>query len=788
MSSLPFERFWRRLDPRTSIAARLVLGFFLAFLLPGAVFVLLTQRRLSSLQAASAEQVAAVRVAETEIRMAQDVAFRAEWIDRRARIAEEAAWTLADAAAGALLGPSPEEPTRLALDREGHLWTEIPEEESVAIVSTRAPDPEAARRDAIRLRSLAPLMARLRERRPSVHGVGIWTASGAVRLSPWLDFRRADHAAAADLERFVLHPDPGFPPSRPATGDEAIWVGLLEAPGEAAAGRKLATVFVPVRDAAGRIVAGVSLNVDPRRYVAEAFETSDPVGDFWLALDAPGRAITMTPRAAAALGWSGAGAGTLSEAASPELKRLALETLKAPRSAQAYVVDGQTLRITSARVAATGWVLLEGLSGEAVETIQAEALRAFPPASYSGLKRDLLLLFALLALAVLGAVGLVSRRISAPVGALVHAAEEVGRGRPVELSPEAPDEIGRLAAAIGSMSQRVTRRVETLRRLHAFSRSAYRMTDVKEVLGRSTQAIAAFTGAERVWFHLYDRNTNRLEAAQPSWNVSEEMAAKLKVSVDARSISGLVFRTGEAYCSNDLDRDPYANRDLQKIVGGRNVVVVPLKTEEETLGVAVAINRAGRLRPGGSRRGHLVRRPRLAPSAQCAALRHADRHRRRAAAREPPEGPLSAERQPRAAHASDRHRRLDGPLRGGRDRREDAAPRVAPDPAVGARPPGAHRRPPRSRPSRARGADHGLEARLALRSHRAVGRDRSAHGGIPGRRAHPRAAARADAAGARRRARVSSRSSGTCSPTRSISRRSTGAWSSGSSGNRSVTW
>ena len=38
--------------------------------------------------------------------------------------------------------------------------------------------------------------------------------------------------------------------------------------------------------------------------------------------------------------------------------------------------------------------------------------------------------------------------------------------------------------------------------------------------------------------------------------------------------------------------DPYANRDLQKLVGARNAVFAPLKTEEETLGVAVAINRA----------------------------------------------------------------------------------------------------------------------------------------------------------------------------------------------------
>jgi signal transduction histidine kinase/HAMP domain-containing protein len=591
VSSLPFERFWRRLDPRTSIAARLLLGFFLAFLLPGSLFVFLTQRRLSSLQAASADQVAAVRVAETQMRMGQDVAFRAEWIDRRARVAEEAAWVLADAVAGALLAPGGEESSRLVPDREGHLWTEVAEDDSVAVVSTRAPDPEAARRDAIRLRSIAPLMARLRERRPSVHGVGVFTPAGALRQNPWIDFRAADHAAAAGLERFVLHPDPGFPPSKPATGDVAQWINLLPGPAESADTRRVATVFVPVRNASGRLLAVISLDVDAHRYVAEAFENWDPVGDFWFATDGAGRAITMTPRAAAALGWSSATGATLADAGSPELKRLSIRALKTPRSAEEYVVDGQALRITSARVTATGWVLFEGLSGEAVATIRAEALRAFPPASYSGLKRDLLLLFALLAFAVLGAVGLVSRRISAPVGALVHAAEEVGRGRPVELSPSAPDEIGRLAAAIGSMSQRVTRRVETLRRLHAFSRSAYRMTDVQEVLGRSTQAIAAFTGAERVWFQLYDRNTNRLEAALPGWNVSEEMASKLKVSVDARSIAGLVFRTGETYCSNDLDHDPYSNRDIDKIVGARNGVLVPLKTEEETLGVAVAINR-----------------------------------------------------------------------------------------------------------------------------------------------------------------------------------------------------
>ena len=114
---------------------------------------------------------------------------------------------------------------------------------------------------------------------------------------------------------------------------------------------------------------------------------------------------------------------------------------------------------------------------------------------------------------------------------------------------------GDTASAIDTMGRRVERRVETLRRLHDFSRSAYRMTDPQEVLARATQAVAGFTGAERVWFCLYDSRTNRLEARLPAWNVTEEMAKRLQVSVDARSIEGVVFRTGEAYCANDLPRD-----------------------------------------------------------------------------------------------------------------------------------------------------------------------------------------------------------------------------------------
>ena len=309
-----------------------------------------------------------------------------------------------------------------------------------------------------------------------------------------------------------------FPEAPPASGDESAWT---DAPGEG----RFAELFVPVRAESGRLLGVVGLEVDAGRYVAEALESSEPVGDVCFATDSDGHALFMTPRAAAALGWPGGAGSRLSDAPSPEAKRLAVRARGGPRSNEEYVIDGKPVRIASARVEPTGWLFYEGLSTEAMETVRGEGARAFPPTSLSMLKRDVLLLFMLLIPAVVAVLVMASRRISSPVQELTIAAEEIGRGRAVNLAARRPDdELGRLAAAIDAMGKRVARRVETLRRLHLFSRSAYRMTDAREVIARATQAIAGFTQAERVWFYLHDRNTNRLEAALPAWNLTEEVA------------------------------------------------------------------------------------------------------------------------------------------------------------------------------------------------------------------------------------------------------------------------
>ena len=67
--------------------------------------------------------------------------------------------------------------------------------------------------------------------------------------------------------------------------------------------------------------------------------------------------------------------------------------------------------------------------------------------------------------------------------------------------------------------------------------------------------------------------------------------------MESQSISGMVFRSGELYHSNDLERDPHVHRDLQKALDARNGMFAPLKTEEATIGVVAAVNRPGGFGP-----------------------------------------------------------------------------------------------------------------------------------------------------------------------------------------------
>jgi len=530
---------WRKLDPRSSVASRLLLGFLLAFCIPGSAFVFLLEQRLSELQRGSARQLEGIRVADALGRLSQDVRFRTDWMDRRARMTEEAAANLSDA-------------LELALQQ---------------------PATSAAREAGL-------LLSRVLERRPAVVGITVLAASGArLRVA-----RPGVGPPFADRNSALI-----------GTSDAAAGKALVPSWKELrpSRGGPVATVAAPVVGRAGKFLGELRMDVDARQFVEEGLEGVNLPGDIWLATDAEGQLIATSPGAGSLLGCTELAVRPLSSSRSAPCRELWAELQRGPSAAKAPIRKG-TYRLASARIPSSGWVFAEGYSAPALARVATSARREIEPRSYAELKRDVILLFLYLVVAVFGAVLLIARRISEPVLELVAAAEEIGGGRPVKLTrPRSRDELGRLAVAIERMGRRVARRVETLRRLHHLSRAGYRTTDVKEILARSSEAIGAFTRAETVLFMLHDPNTNRLEGASPGWNVSEELASQVKIPMEARSIAVAVFKSGEAYYSNDLDHDTYAHLDYKNLFGARNALFAPLKTEHETLGVVAAVNRAG---------------------------------------------------------------------------------------------------------------------------------------------------------------------------------------------------
>jgi signal transduction histidine kinase/HAMP domain-containing protein len=594
----PVARLWRSLDPRRSLAARLLWGSFLAFFIPGTVFVVLLVNQLRALEESAAHVFAASREAEAAMRLRQDALFRAEWLERRAQTAQEAAWSLAGAVQHALEEDLSDTAAFgfLAGDDHGHLWTRSPEEDSVAFISSARPNLLQARRDVAKTRKVAHLMKALRERRNTIRNVSIWTVSGVMRHSPWMDLHAGIRQSGGALEDFVFNRTAHFP-QRTVAKEESVWLPA-HAASRMTGDPRLVTLFVPVRSRSGELLGGLSFDIDARRWVDEALSLGNPGGDIWFAVDSVGHALRMPPMAANILSWRRLEAEKLMDTSDSGRRRLARAIQTDASTPERYTLWGDTHMLAHVRVRSTGWVFVEGLSEEALLAIGREARLELQPRSYSAVRRDILLLFVYLLGSILLAVLFVSRRVSAPVSALVHAAESIGRGRSVAVEGRgAPDELGRLAGALDLMGRRVERRVETLRRLHLLFRASYRMVDLKEVLARCSEAIAAFTRAERVVFFLHDPETNRLKAGWPGWNITEELISALEVPLDERSITAMVFQTGELYYSNDLERDPYVHRETQRAFNAINGMYAPLKIEEGTIGVVMAVNRPGGFGP-----------------------------------------------------------------------------------------------------------------------------------------------------------------------------------------------
>ncbi|HVG32143.1 MAG TPA: GAF domain-containing protein [Pyrinomonadaceae bacterium] len=153
-----------------------------------------------------------------------------------------------------------------------------------------------------------------------------------------------------------------------------------------------------------------------------------------------------------------------------------------------------------------------------------------------------------------------------------------------------------LALTNARLYEAARRRSEELEGLYKISRAFSTLTDISEIYGRLTRAIAQLVGGERCLIATYDRRRNTVRAEAPGYNTLPELIEEFRFTLDQDGASSYIYRTGESFYSNDPASDPRLNRSLIARYGVRSVLAVPMRIKRELIGFIYVANRPGGFR------------------------------------------------------------------------------------------------------------------------------------------------------------------------------------------------
>jgi len=168
----------------------------------------------------------------------------------------------------------------------------------------------------------------------------------------------------------------------------------------------------------------------------------------------------------------------------------------------------------------------------------------------------------------------------------------VGRtSEPVAVSGD--DEVGRLARELNEAARHLRQEIERLSGLYHISLMMGTGTEVSKVCELLTGKIARLLGAEMCVILLYDERDRTIFAQLPAYGVSDEQLARLRASLEQKIIATRVFTTGEPYLTNEAVSDPLISQQAVETLGVREMLAVPLRAGERTLGTLEVMNRTG---------------------------------------------------------------------------------------------------------------------------------------------------------------------------------------------------
>lgn len=150
--------------------------------------------------------------------------------------------------------------------------------------------------------------------------------------------------------------------------------------------------------------------------------------------------------------------------------------------------------------------------------------------------------------------------------------------------------LGLTAMLATYISQEEKRRTFELNALRQVSRFVGDIAELQTTLNELVSAIAEILNAEKTLFMLYDSASEMLVAQQPSFGLSQEevYAARLP---RGEGISWEAFSSGKPVLVNDAARDPRTAKQLVAAHSTRSLLTVPLKVNNQTIGVIHVINK-----------------------------------------------------------------------------------------------------------------------------------------------------------------------------------------------------
>ncbi|MGH2694169.1 MAG: ATP-binding protein [Actinomycetota bacterium] len=148
------------------------------------------------------------------------------------------------------------------------------------------------------------------------------------------------------------------------------------------------------------------------------------------------------------------------------------------------------------------------------------------------------------------------------------------------------------AFAIENAQLRVTlqRQRQEIDGLHRLSRLLASSEGTDRVVGESVRIAADLLECDQVVLMLYEDESDSLIAHPRGVGVSSDQLELLKVSLSRPSLSGTVFRTDSPLISNEADSDAWVDAGLRETLRIETVMVVPLMTTVEPIGVMVMAN------------------------------------------------------------------------------------------------------------------------------------------------------------------------------------------------------